>query len=207
MVFFLCLDQRTYGSIIAGRGLKVYLTIIVMFSVYQEPKVIKNFITKEYCDAIIRISKPQLKPSTVNNDVDNCIINETVRKSKSIGLVDEFINKPIIERCNSILGHDKSIFEPLHIVKYEPGDFYKPHFDCTPVNVRVYTFIIILNDNYQGGETYFPNLDKYYKLGKGDALFFHNYTTNRLETKLSLHGGKEVLSGEKWIANMWVSSL
>jgi len=173
-----------------------------MFSVYQEPKVIKNFITKEYCDEIRRISKPHLRPSLV----DNGVLNETVTKSKSIGIVDEFINKPIIERCHSILGHDKSLFEPLRVVKYEPGDFYIPHFDSSSVIVRPYTFIIILNDNYHGGETYFPNLDKSYKLGKGDALFFHNYTTNLLETKLSLHGGKEVLNGEKWIANMWVSS-
>ena len=172
-----------------------------MFSVYQEPKVIKNFITKEYCDEIIKISKPHLKSSSISSCYN---IDETIRKSKGVGLVDEFINKPIIKRCNSILGHDKSIFEPLYIVKYEPGGFYNPHFDSSPVIVRPYTFIITLNDNYKGGETYFPNLDKYYKLGKGDALFFHNYTTNHLETELSLHGGKEVLSGEKWIANIWV---
>jgi len=174
-----------------------------MFSVYQEPKVIKNFITKEYCDEIRKISKPHLKSSTVSS----CnIIDETLRKSKSLCLVDEFINNHITQRCHSILRHDKFQFEPLHVVKYEPGDFYNPHFDSSSVIVRPYTFIIILNDNYHGGETYFPNLDKSYKLGKGDALFFHNYTTNLLETKLSLHGGKEVLNGEKWIANMWVSS-
>ena len=174
-----------------------------MFSVYQEPKVIKNFITKEYCDEIRKISKPHLKSSLVSS----CnILDETTRKSKSIDLVDEFINKSIIERCHSILPHDKNLFEPVHVVKYEQGDFYTPHFDSSSQTVRPYTFIITLNDNYQGGETYFPNLDKSYKLEKGDALFFHNYTTNRLETKLSLHGGKEVLSGEKWIANMWVIS-
>jgi prolyl 4-hydroxylase len=201
-VYYLCLIQKIYGLLIAGRGLKVYLNIIVMFSIYQEPVVIKDFITKEYCDKIIKISKPHLKSSTVSS----CdIIDETLRKSKSVGLVGEFINKPIIERCNSILGHDKSIFEPLHIVKYEPGDFYNPHYDSSIDHVRPYTFIITLNDNYKGGETHFPNLNKTYKLEKGDALFFHNYTTDHLETKLSLHGGKEVLSGEKWIANMWIN--
>tara|TARA_B110000261_G_scaffold19190_1_gene19238 strand:+ start:78 stop:605 length:528 start_codon:yes stop_codon:yes gene_type:complete len=174
-----------------------------MFAVYQEPKVIKNLITKEYCDEIRRISKPHLKTSLVST----CnILNETVRKCKSLCLFDEYINHHIIERCNSILPHDKNRFEPVHVVKYEQGDFYIPHFDYGPVTVRPYTFLITLNDNYQGGETYFPNLDKSYKLKKGDALFFHNYTTNHLETTLSFHGGKEVLSGEKWIANMWVSS-
>ena len=174
-----------------------------MFSVYQEPKVIKNLITKEYCDEIRRISKPHLKPSLVGGSKP---FDETIRKSKSVCLVDEYINHHIIERCHSILPHDKFLFEPLHVVKYEQGDFYTPHFDSNSFIVRPYTFIIILNDNYQGGETYFPNLNKSYKLKKGDALFFHNYTTNRIETKLSFHGGKEVLSGEKWIANMWVSS-
>ena len=40
-------------------------------------------------------------------------------------------------------------------------------------NKRLYTFIIALNDEYEGGETAFPYLNEKYKLNAGDALFFH----------------------------------
>ena len=97
--------------------------------------------------------------------------------------------------------------EDLQIVYYDKGGFYLPHLDSIPSlheNKRLYTFIIALNDNYEGGETHFPNLKKSFKLRRGDALFFNNYNTNSSTTGLSLHGGKEVLKGEKWIANLWI---
>ena len=174
-----------------------------MFSVYNDPIVIKKFITTEYCDKIINMSKHDLKTSLVNV---NDILDPTIRKSENTNLTCEHVNKHIVNKCSSILRQDKFTFEPLHVVKYERGGFYRPHYDSSIYHVRPYTFIITLNDNYKGGETHFPNLNKTYKLEKGDALFFHNYTTDHLETTLSFHGGKEVLCGEKWIANLWINS-
>jgi len=44
-------------------------------------------------------------------------------------------------------------------------------------NKRLYTIMIALNDDYEGGETIFPLLNKSYKLSKGDAIFFHTVDT------------------------------
>jgi prolyl 4-hydroxylase len=71
-------------------------------------------------------------------------------------------------------------------------------------NKRKYTFILALNDEYEGGKTSFPELDKSYRLNKGDALLFDTLNTWGRVNRKSLHGGEPVESGEKWICNLWV---
>ena len=71
-------------------------------------------------------------------------------------------------------------------------------------NPRLYTFILALNDGYDGGETEFQNLDKSFRLKAGDMLFFETLDNYELMTSKALHGGKPVKNGEKWICNLWV---
>jgi len=71
-------------------------------------------------------------------------------------------------------------------------------------NKRMYTVILALNDDYEEGETEFPNIQKKYKLNKGDALFFHTLDNYGMINSKALHGGLPVKSGEKWICNVWV---
>ena len=94
----------------------------------------------------------------------------------------------------------------MQVLKYKPGGHYKPHQDAfkDDDNMRVHTFIIALNDGYKGGETIFPNLNKTYKLNAGDVLFFDTVDNYNLITSKSLHGGKTVEAGDKWICNLWV---
>jgi predicted 2-oxoglutarate/Fe(II)-dependent dioxygenase YbiX len=96
--------------------------------------------------------------------------------------------------------------EKLQILRYKSGGYYKPHQDAfeNDSNMRLYTFILALNDDYEGGETVFPNLGKEYKLKAGDALFFDTLDNYECMTSKALHGGKPVKSGEKWICNLWV---
>ena len=88
------------------------------------------------------------------------------------------------------------------------GGFYKPHQDAFPhkvqPNPRMYTCIIALNDEYIGGETIFPNLNKSFKLNKGDVLLFNTLNDWGYHTQKALHGGTPVESGEKWICNLWI---
>jgi prolyl 4-hydroxylase len=71
-------------------------------------------------------------------------------------------------------------------------------------NKRIHTFILALNDTYDGGETHFPNLNTSYKLNAGDALFFDTLNIFGWMTSKALHGGLPVKSGEKWICNLWI---
>ena len=176
-----------------------------MFSVYKEPRIVNNFLTDRSCNYLIDISKNNLKPSMV----DNHRLDVNLRNSFSHQLEELDSDETVVEIVKGLINHvNKNIknIESPTITKYLPGGFYKPHFD-SPLNVskkRLYTVIISLNDDYIGGETYFPHLNKEYKLQKGDALIFHNFDTEHNITNLSLHGGRTIKSGEKWICNIWI---
>ena len=102
-------------------------------------------------------------------------------------------------------------------MRYKPGMFYKPHNDacvgdrkaCEEFRKRggdrMKTFLVGLNTNYTGGLTNFPVLGKKFRAPFLGALVFHPLNTAQTHPhRLALHGGEEVHSGEKWIANVWV---
>jgi prolyl 4-hydroxylase len=170
---------------------------------YQKPRVIPNFISDEEIEHIKKEANSKLSTSTID---ENKTIDKTVRNSDTawLDLEDPIINK-IAERCVSLTDRPLKNCEKLQVLRYRPGGFYKPHQDTfIDGNKRMYTFILALNDDYEEGETVFPNISKKYKLNKGDALFFHTLDNYELLTSKALHGGRPVKSGEKWICNLWI---
>lgn len=175
-----------------------------MFHYYTKPRVISNFITNEEIDCIMKkVVVDEMLPSELTT---SHVINNNVRKSKT-GYIDhtDAISKKIYSKCAHFLGKPNVYAEDLHIIHYNVGGFYKPHQDSGDgLTSRCITFIIALNDEYEGGETEFPNLNMKFKLKKGDALFFHTLDNHGMLTPKALHGGLPVKSGEKWICNVWI---
>lgn len=186
--------------------LLVFITILVLYILpnYPTPRIIENFLTDDECDYIIQQAKRSMEISTVTTDKK---VDESVRKSETAWLKKEDpIVRSVMERCLTNTDRPLINCEQLQVLRYQPGGFYKPHQDAfeNEKNMRMYTFILALNDDYEGGETIFPNLGKEYKLKRGDALFFDTLDNYELMTSKALHGGKPVKSGEKWICNLWV---
>ena len=97
--------------------------------------------------------------------------------------------------------------EPLTILRYRPGQQYRPHHDAhgaTPEALRHWTALIWLNDDYEGGETDFPDVGVRVKGGVGDLLLFHNVTGDGLPDQRMIHAGLPVTSGVKWMASRWI---
>jgi prolyl 4-hydroxylase len=167
--------------------------------------VIPNFILDEEINHIKKEAESKFFTSTI---AANGTIDKTMRDSETawLDLEDPVVNR-VAERCVSLTDRPLKNCEKLQILRYGSGGFYKPHqdtFSDTEGNKRMYTIILALNDDYEGGETVFPNLRRKYKLNKGDALFFHTLDNYELMTYKALHGGLPVKSGEKWICNLWV---
>ena len=183
-----------------------FLLIIWFFiPIYEKPRVLKNVLSKQECDHIRKIAEPNLQPSTIGGDYE---INNSERKSETAWIrasEDPIVDK-LIRKCISTTDRPFANCEDLQVLRYKPGGFYKPHQDTFSFdkNRRMYTFIIALNDDYEGGETVFPNIKKQYRLGKGDVLFFDTLNNYECMTKKALHGGAPVKSGEKWVCNLWV---
>ncbi len=164
----------------------------------------KGIISDEERTYIIEKAKNELKPSAVSDDR---YTDETVRKSETTWLSREDpIIGNVIRKCTKYIDRSIHNCENLQVLRYKPGGYYKPHQDTLKKdkNVRMYTFILALNDDYEGGETIFPNLKREYKLRAGDALFFNTLDNYEMISSKALHGGNPVKSGEKWICNLWV---
>lgn len=58
------------------------------------------------------------------------------------------------------------------------GIVHNPSDPCFENNVRVFSTIIALNSDYEGGELCFPNQDVKIKLEAGDAIVFPPYRTH-----------------------------
>ena len=186
----------------------ILLFLIVLLAyllpTYPKPVVIENFLSEKECIHIKQEAKSKLQASTVDKDRR---VDEQIRKSETAWLsTEDPIVRSVVERCVSRTDRPIENCEQLQVLRYKEGGHYNPHQDVfyQDKNKRLYTFIIALNDEYEGGETAFPVISENYKLKAGDALFFHTLDNYGLDTSDALHGGKPVKSGEKWVCNLWV---
>jgi len=192
----------------------IALLLLNRSSYYSErPQVIENFLSLDEIEHIKKSCNNFEKSGTVGN-------REGYRNSQTCWLykgTDPIIDN-IIKRGAIKVQLPFENCENLQVVKYNTGGFFKEHNDsCFQDNDdckefrnrgghRVATILISLSDksDYEGGETRFSILDTQYKLDKGNAVLFYNLDEQGKELKNSTHGGLEINSGEKWIANIWV---
>jgi len=182
------------------------LIVFVWFMIprYQRPVKISQVLTKDECEHIKRVALPRLHTSTVGGHHQ---VNMNVRQSETAWLGrDDPVVRKLMDRCLEHVDRPSENCEKLQVLRYRPGGFYKPHYDCFTDgdNPRMYTFIVALNEEYEGGATAFPNIKQEYRLSTGDCLLFENLDNYEFMTSKAWHGGKPVSRGEKWVCNLWV---
>jgi hypothetical protein len=105
------------------------------------------------------------------------------------------------------------------VLHYSPGEEIANHFDfvdpqTTPDYAgeiarngqRIITFLVYLNDDYEGGETDFPTLGITVKGGAGNGLYFVNALADLAPDLRMLHAGRPTTRGEKWLITQFVRS-
>jgi hypothetical protein len=68
----------------------------------------------------------------------------------------------------------------------------------------VYTVLVYLNDELEGGETEFLRLGLSHRGRKGDALMFRNVDAQGRPDSRTLHAGRPPTQGEKWVLSVWI---
>ena len=107
------------------------------------------------------------------------------------------------------------VFEPTQVLHYNVGEEFKLHHDfLDPANPnhgnlldfgqRIATFLIYLNEEFEGGATQFPDVGIEYRGTTGDAIFWANVDHDARPDPLTLHAGLAPTSGEKWILSQWI---
>ena len=163
------------------------------------------------CDFIIEAAAPVLRPSFVIDPVTHKEVPNAVRTSE--GAAFPFVDEnPAIHALNRRLAaaskSEVRAGEPLQVLRYSPGQQYREHSDAlpgvTPSEQRVLTFLVYLNEDYEGGETAFPKIGLKVGGRRGDGLLFRNATPDGEPDPLALHAGLPVVSGVKHLASRWI---
>jgi hypothetical protein len=110
-------------------------------------------------------------------------------------------------------------FEAPMVLHYSPGQQIKPHFDFIDTAApdyeqqireqgqRMITFLLYLNDGYEGGETTFPELGIVNRGQRGEGLYFINSRADRSADRQMLHTGSPPTRGEKWIVTQFIRDI
>ncbi|MBM7095463.1 2OG-Fe(II) oxygenase [Bacillus sp. H-16] len=173
----------------------------------EEPvvAVFENVLDDEECNAIIELSRGELKRSKVGTDKQE----HAMRTSRGAFLDNHHshVVSEVENRLCAIIGMPLSHAENLHILHYRPGEEYKAHMDSftkPDVNNRIATMVVYLNNVEEGGETLFPKLGISIPPKRGTALYFEYFYNDPKINALTLHAGSPVISGEKWASTLWV---
>ena len=177
-------------------------------------QVIDSFLSEEQCDSLIEMIDKNNVPSSVSGvGSERSVNNNDFRTSSTCNLLmDDPLVKEIKQKIGTLLSYPLEMGEDLQGQKYEPKQFFKPHYDffegdsytnhCLASGNRLKTVMIYLNDDFQGGGTNFPEIDKHIKPKKGSALVWDNMKNGEVQRDM-LHEGVEVKKGTKYIITSW----
>lgn len=152
---------------------------------------LEEFLSPSECASIIAEAREQWVPDVTT--IQDASTDTRYRNSSSFNCVADSCRKfpamqRLRERMSSFLrmsdGSSVGIEhgDGLHVLRYQPGGFFKKHHDYIPetrnpkmwqnCGQRVLTFMVYLNDVEFGGETHFFHLDVKVKPKMGRALIW-----------------------------------
>lgn len=179
--------------------------------------IYKNFMSKEVCNNSINILEDQLNGSGKYNwvpakvteskdpilDARSCVdfkighscLGEINKDNKILYDLHQQIFDylyPCSQDYGRYWGVGINYFEVFNFVKYDgPGKHFNIHADHGPAYVTTVSMVAYLNDNYEGGELYFPRFDLTIKPAAGDLFIFPS-------TYIYEHASMPIIQGTKY---------
>ena len=176
-------------------------------------KEIKGFLSQKECNLLIEmINEKNYRSSVVANGTDRSEISNSRTSSTSTLDQSSLFIKSLQQKIADNLNIDVKKGEDLQGQKYEVGQYFKPHNDfftgdayekhCLASGNRTFTFMIYLNDNFEGGGTDFPKLGKTIKPEAGKAVVWQNTIEGEPQAD-TMHEGMTITKGVKYIITSW----
>lgn len=162
------------------------------------------------CRYLMTLGTPWLERAMVVDEATGQGRLDPVRDADSSSfphLAEDLVVQAINRCIATATGTEPGWGEPLTILRYVPGQQYRPHHDAFGADkkaVRQLTALIWLNADFEGGETHFPDLKVKVRGGVGDLLVFRNVTEDGESDPRMMHAGLPVTRGVKWMASRWI---
>lgn len=172
-------------------------------------RMARAFLTGDECAYLIRKAEPLLRPSMILDQQTGRPRPDPVRTSSSMNFDpsnEDLVINAINRRIAALTDSDVAAGELLHILRYAPGQEFRPHLDAIAGadNQRQWTALTYLNEGFVGGETVFPEIG-ITTVGKpGDCLIFRVCSDGGTVDHHLRHAGLPVTQGVKWLASRWI---
>lgn len=187
----------------------------------MSPVKVENILPPETCDFLVKFTKEN--PKAFQSDAQ--LIGQFKDKTLSYKLLHTSMNSPFKEVERSLnyarfLGQSliyknfgELVFpDNTELTFWNPGDKMSVHSDNSwqkdapdhiketehPTKYRDYSVIFYLNDDYKGGEIYFPDHDIKIEPKKGMAVVFPSNGDYN-------HGVKEIKNSQRMTIPIWYS--
>ena len=190
----------------------------------KDPAVVSlpNLLTPAICEWLIAQSRFRLEPAKVYDPVaaQDIVHEQRTNSVANFGLNHVgFVHLLVQARMAASCGIPFQNMEAPAILNYRPGQEISNHYDFVDPRTtpnydqeiarngqRVVTFLAYLNDDYQGGETDFPELGVRHKGTRGEGLYFVNAFPDGKPDLRMLHAGRPPAGGDKWIVSQFIRS-
>lgn len=172
-------------------------------------RLFRDFLSAEECAFLGELAEPRLRPALIFHEAQRRFVADPLRDSDAAGF-PVVLEWPFVHVLNRRIaaasGTDVAQGEPLQVLRYAPGQQYRPHLDAVPgmANQRVLTALAWLNDDYEGGETVFLAGGPAVKGRRGDLMLFTNALPDGRPDPATRHAGAPVTHGVKLLASRWI---
>jgi len=216
-------DQlRVLASMTGGRiDVASWAKVPAAVALHDGPDVrlFPSFVNDEVCAWLIERSRGRLERARVYDaGRKEDIVSETrTNTAATFNLMEtDLVHLMVQARMAVTTGAPLVNMEGATVLHYDVGEEIANHYDFidpeTPgyeeeVRVRgerIITFLVYLNDDYEGGETEFARLGIRHKGRRGEGLCFVNVLPSGQPERRTLHAGRPPLRGEKWVLSQFI---
>jgi len=211
---------EVWRALTASVDLKAFVTPRPPVQVCEAPRVwlCDNFAAPELCVWLVSRSHGKLKPALMRNATTG--VSHALESRTCSDFVIDIVEGGVVMlllriRISAATSIPVPHMEPPQIFHYALGQEIKAHFDFLfdghhsygrdgkYTGDRLATFLMYLNDGYEGGDLEFPSGNYSYKGKTGDGIFFASQRDGKPD-RLSLHAAKPITRGEKYILSQWI---
>ena len=181
-----------------------------------------NLMPKAACDWLIDTSRGRLQRARVYDPESRKVTTSVTRSNSAANfhLGDVGVLHFLLQaRMGAACGLPMRNMEAPAVLHYAVGEQITEHYDfidpkrpnylehLRKEGQRVATFLLYLNEDYEGGETEFPEFGIRQKGVAGMGLCFLNSLPDGQPDTRMLHAGLAPLRGEKWVVSQFIRSL
>jgi prolyl 4-hydroxylase len=201
--------------------LKQLLVPVAGSMIHADPQIgtLPEFASAAVCDWLVDRARGRLERARVYDAFKHAdFVDESRTNSSAIFQIVEadLVHLLVQARMAVVCGQPVSHMEAPTVLHYAVGETIGNHYDFVDPSHpnyadeirrfgnRMITFLIYLNDDYEGGETVFPKLDLSHSGRRGEGLFFVNTLEDGHANLRTLHNGRPPTRGEKWVFSQFI---